>query len=87
MANVKLPPMIWVDVYAATGITVGAVVEVGNLTRNDVRLVASDVTPTPADDHAILVGGRGITAINETGDPGAWALCSGGGTINVREVA
>lgn len=86
MANVVLPARTWVDLYAATGIIVGTQLSVHNITPNDVRLVTSATEPSGTDDHIPLVYGRGVTAENETGDPGAWALCVGGGAVDVKEV-
>lgn len=84
MANVTLPARTWVDLYDATGITVGVQIEAINLTPNDVRLAATSVEPTVNDDHIPLTyrSGKGL---NDAGDPGAWALCVAGGAVDVRE--
>ena len=85
MANVTLPAGVWVDLYDATGFTVGAQIETLNITPNDVRLAYSAATPVVADNHVPLLFGRG-SARNTSGDPGAWALCVAGGAIDVQEV-
>lgn len=84
MANVTLPARTWVDLYAATGFTVGVQIETINLTPNDVRLAATAAEPTVSDGHIPLPyrSGKGV---NDAGDPGAWALCVAGGAIDVRE--
>lgn len=86
MANVILPAGEWVDLYASTAIVVGTKICIQNITPNDVRLVTSATEPSGTDDHIPLVYGSGVTAENETGDPGAWALCVGGGAVDVKEV-
>lgn len=85
MANVVLPARTWVDLYDATGIAVGTQLSVHNITPNDVRLAATAAEPVVSDDHIPLIFGRGITALNNVADPGAWALCVGGGAIDVQE--
>lgn len=84
MTNVILPDRTWVDLYAATGITVGNLISVINITPDDVKLAFSELVPTTNDDIVPLLFGRG-SGHNDFGDPGAWALCNGGGAINVNE--
>jgi hypothetical protein len=79
--NVNLPPNTPVDLYAATGITVGARLKVNNLSTGDVRLSISEAGLL--NNHIPL--GPYECATNETGDTGAWALTVGGGGLNVRE--
>ena len=83
--NVKLPARTWVDLYNATGITIGTQVSLINLTSNDLRLSDAAAEPTVSDDH-IPLAYRSGSALNSTGDLGLWALCAAGGGINVREV-
>ena len=85
MSNVKLPARTWVDLYAATGITVGVQIKTINITPNDVRLADTATEPTPNDDHIPLLFGRGVFE-NDIGDAGAWAMCVAGGAIDVKEV-
>ena len=83
MSNVILPAGIWVDLYAATGLTVGDQIDILNITPNDVRLVSSATEPSGTDDHVPVPYRSGIGR-NTLGDPGAWALCVGGGAVDVR---
>lgn len=85
MTNVILPKNTHVDIYAATGITVGKQIQVTNITNHDVTLYSTASTPVPSDDHVNLSYGRGSFK-NDTGDVGAWALCIGNGAIDVVEV-
>lgn len=82
MSNVVLPKQTAVDLYVATGITVGVQIKVSNLTTGDVRLSISEAGLV--NDHVPL--GPYAQAINDTGDAGAWALSTGGGGVNVVEV-
>lgn len=80
--NVTLPASTPVDLYAATGITVGAQLKVSNITTGDVRLSTSEVGIT--DDHIPL--GPYEQAVNDVGDSGAWAMSNVIGGVNVKEV-
>lgn len=82
MANVDLPARTAVNLYAATGFTVGVQLKVTNLTTRDVRL--STTSPGLVNDHVPI--GPYTQAKNDVGDPGAFALCVGGGGVNVEEV-
>lgn len=80
--NVDLPKNTPVDLYAATGITVGLQLRVSNLTTGDVRLSISEA--------GLLTDHIPITmyeqAINNIGDAGAWASSTEVGGVNVVEV-
>ena len=80
--NVTLPQRIAVDLYIATGITVGAQLKVTNLTTGAVRLSISE--QGLIDDHIPL--NAYVQAKNDAGDAGAWAMSTGGGGINVVQV-
>ena len=82
MANEALPRRVAVDLYAATGITVGNQIRVTNLTTGDVRLSTSEAGLV--NDHVPLK--PYAQALNEVGDTGAWALSTGGGGVNVKEI-
>lgn len=84
MANVILPPKVWVNLYASTGIVVGTQINSINITSNDVRLASTATEPNGNTDHVPLLFGRG-TGQNDVGDLGAWAFCIGGGAIDVKE--
>ena len=81
MANVTLPRGVAVDLYAATGITPGVQLRVGNLSTSDVRLSTSEAGLV--NDHRVM--GPYQAAENDLGDLQAWALSVTGGGINVRE--
>jgi len=81
--NVVLPKGQWVDLYAATGISLGTQLAVLNITPNDVRLASTTSEPTSSDDHVPLLF-RSFAATNASDSLGAWALCSGGGAIDIE---
>lgn len=85
MTNVKLPAKQWVDLYAGSGLSVGIQITALNLTPNDVRLCSTAGEPTGTTDHVPLLFGRG-KGINQAGDAGAWAMCVGGGGVDILEV-
>ena len=81
--NVTLPPRTPVDLYAATGITVGAQLRVSNIATTDVRL--STTEDGLVDDHVPITVYE--QAVNNAGDVGAWASAAQlGGAVNVVEV-
>lgn len=71
----------WVDLYAATGLTVGAKISVQNVTPSDIRLCSKATAPTSADGVNIIPFAR--TAVNQTGDLGAWAMCTSDSAVSV----
>lgn len=81
LPNVVLPAGVWVDLYAATGLTVGAKISVQNITPSDVRLCAKATTPSGSDGVNIIPFSR--TAVNQTGDLGAWAMCVSNSAVSV----
>lgn len=84
---VRLPPGEFIDLYDATGITIGVQIEAMNITPNDVSLFATTNIPDASnDDHIPLLFGHDI-ATNESGDTGAWAISVGGGAVDVKVVS
>ena len=82
---VKLPKGTYVDLYATTGVTVGNVLAVTNVTGADVQLFATAAEPVTGDDFFPCLF-RHNTVNNELNDLGAWAICPAGGAVDVREV-
>lgn len=82
---VQLPEKTYVDLYDATGLTVGTQLCVTNVTPDQVRVFATAAAPTPSDDF-YPVTFRHVPVKNTTGDVGAWALSVTGGAIDVKEV-
>lgn len=83
--NVKLPAKTFVDLYAATGFTVGTKLKVKNLTPDSVRLFSTAAEPLPTDDHYPCEF-RECPVTNEDTDLGAWAMSVTGGGVDVQEV-
>ena len=83
--NITLPKATWVNLYTATGISVGTQIETINLTPSDIRLASTAIEPIVSDDHIPLLFGRG-KGLNDAGDAGAWAMCISGGAVDVKEV-
>jgi hypothetical protein len=83
--DVILPAGTPVDLYAATSISVGVKIDVQNNSGPDVRLYAGATSPTTSSSGSTLLK-TGVSAQNETGDAGAWAWCSLGGSVQVKEV-
>ena len=76
---VDLPKKLWVDLYAATGLSVGTKLIIQNIGRDEVILTESDVKP---------ISGYGLNKLptrdyltNAQGNVGAWAYSSGGSRL------
>ena len=70
LPNTPLPANTWVDLYAATGITVGTKLLLQNLGNSSIRLASSATTPSGDGFKRVY---SGSSAYNATGDSGAWA--------------
>ena len=80
--NVTLPPRTPVNLYSATGITVGTQLKVSVIGAGDVRL--SDSEAGLVTNHIII--DTYTDATNQPGDTGAWAFSVSGSGVNVKEV-
>lgn len=80
--NVNLPPNTPVDLYVATGVSVGTQIKVTVTGGGDVRLAMSQAGLT--NDYITLK--TYMSADNSATDTGAWALSTSGAGVNVREV-
>lgn len=84
LPNIELPPNIWVDLYAATGIAVGTQILVQNIGVCDVYLFSGPAMPDQGDNDMHQIITRAQFAKNDQGDAGAYAMCIAGGLVNVR---
>jgi hypothetical protein len=87
--NIKLTANTWIDLYAATGITVGVQITVENLASTPVKLHTSAGLPTPTDAKSDETGAFSLlqgfsTSVNAVGDSGAWACSDSDGLLNTR---
>lgn len=85
LPNVTLPANTWVDLYAATGVTVGTAIGVSNIGVADVYLTVTAAQP-PIDYDAfdVLQRKNGVRLRNSDGDAGAWAFSPNcGGKLQV----
>ena len=87
MAKVLLPARTWVNLYVATGITVGNQLRIIKMTSDDPLLATTLAAPDIAggDDYVNLNHELHVS-LNEVGDPGAWGMSVAGGAIDVTEV-
>ena len=72
LQNVPLPAGTWVDLYDATGITVGVKLAVQNLGSNTIQLAVKATEPLATDGFNELVPGNDQYQ-NQDSDSGAWA--------------
>lgn len=84
--NVPLPVSTWVDLYAASGITVGNKILVQNIGYTNIQLYVGATSPSADAGFKILPVYQEAT--NITGDSGAWARpLAAEGLVNVAESA
>ena len=85
--NVPLPANTWIDLYAASGITVGQPLVVENLGVCDIYLAVQETEPVKKHTaYNILKRDDDIRLTNNLGDAGAWAFCNTSiGSISVAE--
>ncbi len=75
----------WVNLYAATGITVGTQIRIQNFKSNSpVALADSASEPTPTTGRVRIDETQFF--LNESGDLGSWAYCSSLASISVQVV-
>ena len=85
LANVVLPSGTWVNLYTATGLTVGTQIQVQNVGNVPVRVVSQAAEPTDASGFN-LIRPRSLTFVSQTTPTGAWARADrANGLVNVGE--
>lgn len=82
-SNTAIPPQIWVDLYAASGIDVGDQLIVQNIGVCDIYLTTA--ATQPVDDTAMQILERGRSMVNDIADTGAWAFCAAGGAVSIKK--
>lgn len=82
LPNVPLPKGgEWIDLYAATGITVGEVIEVHSLNSVGFDVAISETQPSSASGYEILTSSEMV--LIPGGSSGAWARSVTGTSVNV----
>ncbi len=84
LPRVNLPANVWVDLYAATGITAGIKLRVQNAGSSEVLLVESATKPITSSTGSNPLPTREFYT-NKSGNVGAWAYTSDGGSLQVEE--
>lgn len=85
LPNVDLPVGQWVNLYTATGLTVGTQLQVQNIGQVNVRLVTQAAQPTDESGYNIIKPDS-LTFVSQTAPTGAWARADrAAGAINVGE--
>lgn len=87
LANVVLPAGTWVNLYTATGLTVGTQIQIQNVGNVDVRVVSQAAQPTSASGFN-LIRPESLTFVSQASPTGAWARADrAAGLVNVGESA
>lgn len=85
LPNVQLPAGQWVNLYTATGITVGTQIQVQNLGGSLVLVHTGDDVPTSADGFNIIRPDS-LTFVSQIAPTGAYAMSeTDEGLLNVGE--
>lgn len=83
LPNVELPIGQWVDLYTATGLTVGTQIQIQNVGAVDVRVVSQAATPTDESGYNVIRP-FSLTFLSQTSPTGAWARADAArGAVNV----
>jgi len=73
----------WVDVYAASGIAVGTILEIQSLNAGDVRIHIGPDQPDDEDGHELVIkAGKTVTPPSPSG---IWAFSQMGGAVHVAK--
>lgn len=84
LANIPLPPGVWVNLYTASGATIGDQLTVENTGDNDVYLTVQAFEPELNHNAYNVLRRTDPRLTNSAGDPGAWAFCPNvAGEVNV----
>lgn len=87
LPNVDLPQGTWVNLYTATGLTVGTQIQVQNIGGVDVRLVTQAAQPTDETGFNVIRP-TSLTFVSQTAPTGAWARADrADGALNVGEAS
>jgi len=83
LPSVSLPAGVWVDLYAATSITVGVQLITQNIGNTEVRLSESVAEPTSSVGNNILYPSDFLQSI--AAPVGVWAWSRNPGLLQVEE--
>lgn len=87
LENVTLPFGQWVNLYTATGLTVGTQIQIQNIGSVDV-LLHTGATQPAADAGYNVIKPASLTFVSETSPSGAWAFAErSNGLLNVGDVS
>ena len=84
LPSVLIPPNQWVDLYAATGISVGTQIIVQNIGSSEADLTESAAEPISSDGFNPIPPREFFT--NAAGNVGAWAFSRDKTTLQVEAV-
>jgi len=82
LPNIPLPANTWVDLYAASGITVGTQITLTNIGPVNVNLCTKATTPNISDGFEPVKPFESKT--NPSGASGAWAFSTSATGVNVK---
>lgn len=83
--DVILPPGIWTDLYAVSGITVGSAIDIYNKGSHRADIAIKATSPTGVIGVPLHTGSTGSYLGISAGESGAWARSEGGTRLSVQE--
>lgn len=83
--DVTLPPNVWVDLYAASGINVGAAATIWNKGSDAVLIAIKLTAPTDGRGTPIYNGPLGHIQVTQ-GESGVWAKSVLGSSVMIQEM-
>lgn len=85
-ANITLPADVWVDLYVASGITLGASINIWNKGSNPCDLVIKATAPTDNRGIPLWAGPVGSSIQVTQGETGVWARSDEGTYLVIQEM-
>ena len=83
LTSVTIPARTWVDLYDATGITIGVQIIIQNIGRDQARLSESVASPVSATGYNIILTNEFLTSA--TTPVGAWSYSTLGTKLQIEE--
>ena len=82
LPNVTIKSKEWVDLYDATGITVGTKIIIQNIGANECRLVESDIQPIKTNGYNEILPNQYLASADAP--IGSWAYAHSGTTLHIE---
>lgn len=84
--DINLVPNVWTDLYAASGINIGAAISIWNKGSDNILIAIKATAPTDNRGMPLYTGVYGYAQVTQ-GESGVWAMSKyRGSVITVQEI-